>query len=559
MQNKFFDIIEHISNAVILTDIEGNVLFANHVAEKLVKQIYDGQLNSIAVIDPDFNPEIIMKNNQARKNILYRNLKLPVNIYSINYDDQHGILYVFEENALTSELINEIINNIDDAIAIVNKDRALEFGNDTALELVGLDRKENIGKKMDTLIDKKIATELLTPEIFKTKKPMSKNVEYSNGKIITYSGVPILDEEGEIKRVILDGRDISELVKLKAELQETKKIKKKYYESMEELKKYREFNKIVYSSELIDRLLNISLRAAKTDSSIFLTGESGVGKEEFAKFIHRNSKREDQPFISINCAAIPSELIESEIFGYEEGSFTGARKGGKKGLFEEANRGTVFLDEIGEMSLQMQSKLLRVLQENSFMRIGGNKSIKIDVRYICATNLTAEQLADKEKFRQDLYYRLRVVPIHIPSLRERRDDIFPLIQHFLKHFNDKYERKINISKKVMMMMFEYNWPGNVRELKNLIERLVVLAEGDMINESEYGIAAELGKMNNGEAKHSGIQVTRLMNLNEAYKILDEMMIRRALKEHDTIIKAAEALGIAPSTIHRKINKGYDIK
>lgn len=560
MTNKFFHLLGRLSNAVILTDFQGGVLYVNSAAKKLIRLTKKNNITSILEIDPDFIPELILEEEQINKYINFSNIKITVDIYVTKYDNiNSGFLYVFEDSALTSQELDEIINCIDDIVAIVNKDGIYEKGNKVIEKTLGIELEDYIGKKVEFFIDKEAISKPIAQEVIKSQKTQCKNVKYTNGKVITYTGIPIFNENGDLNRVVLTGRDVSELVKLEAELEKTQKLKEEYYTQLQEMKKNSQFNKVVYSSDRMDKLLNIVNRAAQTDSSIFITGESGVGKEEIAKFIHRNSKREGKPFIAINCAAIPSELLESEFFGYEEGAFTGAKKGGKKGLFEEANGGTIFLDEIGELPLQMQSKLLRVLQENGFMRIGGNKFISIDVRYICATNLSKEELSNKLKFRQDLYYRLGVVPIRVPSLRERKDDIFPLIHHFLSYFNDKYDRNVRISKNVMQLLYRYNWPGNVRELKNLIERFVILAERDVISESELNMLIQLEEHAHKENEQQDIIITRLMDLNKAYRMVDEIMIGRALKEHGTIVEAAKVLGIDPSTIHRKIKKGYNIK
>ncbi|WP_219666709.1 sigma-54 interaction domain-containing protein, partial [Clostridioides difficile] len=307
---------------------------------------------------------------------------------------------------------------------------------------------------------------------------------------------------------------------------------------------------------IMDNIKKVVKRAAASDSSIFINGESGVGKEIIARTIYKYSSRRDKPFIAINCGAIPNELLESEFFGYEEGSFTGAKKKGKKGLFEEANGGTIFLDEIGELPMQMQKKLLRVIQENTITRIGGSKPIKIDVRYISATNISHEDLRNNLKFRQDLYYRLSVIPVKIPPLRERKEDIVPLVNYFLKLYNEKYNREVEVSPKVIELLEEYSWPGNIRELKNIIERFVVLSAKNVIGEDEFNMLINLDMIDNETDDLSPIVVNGIMNLNDAYKIVDQIMISKAINKYGSITKAAEVIGIYPSTIHRKIKSGH---
>ncbi|MFN3505763.1 MAG: sigma 54-interacting transcriptional regulator [Caldimicrobium sp.] len=264
------------------------------------------------------------------------------------------------------------------------------------------------------------------------------------------------------------------------------KLYQAYYEEKskrEELEyelkdKYR-FQNIIYVSSSMKEVIKTALKIASTKATVLLRGESGTGKELLAKAIHFASNRSDKPFIAINCAAIPESLLEAELFGFEKGAFTGAYTS-KKGKFELADGGTLFLDEIGDLPLSLQAKLLRVLQEQSFERLGGTKTIKVDVRIISATNKNLEELVEKGLFREDLYWRLNVVPIYIPPLRERREDIPVLIEHFLKKFNQLYGKQVAITPEVLEKFLNYSYPGNVRELENLIERLVLLSEEDFI-------------------------------------------------------------------------------
>lgn len=448
-----------------------------------------------------------------------------------------------------------VLDSIDDMVAIINRDTIIENVNDAFMKYTGLDGKAHIGRSIYELEDIQFLEEPLTPKVIETKQILSKNVKYESGSILTLTGIPIFNKDGEVKKVIITGRDITKLINLEETLKKVKNQKNKYLTKLKELEEYLGTNEVIYSSDKMKQVLNIVWKASKTDSSIFIWGESGVGKEVMARMIHKVSYRKDKPFIAINCAAIPNELLESEFFGYEEGAFTGAKKQGKKGLFEEADGGTIFLDEIGELPLKMQSKLLRVLQENGLKRVGGNKFIPINVRYISATNLTSDQLMDNKRFRQDLYFRLGVIPVKILPLRKRKEDIFPLVNHFLKHFNNKYDLNVTISKNVMKELYRHEWPGNIRELKNVIERLVVLAESHVINIEEYEIVRGFDVHNEDKENDEEVLKDKLMPLKEAYKILEETMIKRAMKEEPNVVEAAKVLGIAPSTIYRKIKKG----
>ena len=233
-------------------------------------------------------------------------------------------------------------------------------------------------------------------------------------------------------------------------------------------------------SRKMNDLLDFVNRVAKASTTVMIYGETGTGKELIADLIHKKSPRASKPFVPIDCTSLPENLLESELFGHEKGAFTGA-VGLKKGLFQVANEGTVFLDEIGELPLTLQAKILRVLETKSFRRVGGERYLETDVRIVAATNRNLKQMIDEERFRSDLFYRLNVVPIYLPSLRERKEDIFPLIEYFVQFFNKKIGRNIsNVSNKALKLLIDFNWPGNIRELKNVIEHMVVLSKGDVI-------------------------------------------------------------------------------
>ncbi|PKN51727.1 MAG: hypothetical protein CVU55_09770, partial [Deltaproteobacteria bacterium HGW-Deltaproteobacteria-13] len=299
-----------------------------------------------------------------------------------------------------------------------------------------------------------------------------------------------------------------------------------------------------------------------TSSPVLIWGETGVGKEIMAALIHQLSDRSEKPFVAINCASIPDELLEAELFGYEEGSFTGAKRSGKKGLLEEAHEGTLFLDEIGELPLKMQSKLLRFLQGGNFKKIGGNKTQSVDVRILCATNLTMDQLMNSKHFRQDLFYRIAVIPVFIPPLRDRQEDIPPLILHFIQIFNAKYKTDIKLPAKLMNRLYAYEWPGNVRELKNVIERMAIMYASQELNEEDLELILNI----NPRQAHQDSSVRDLPasepampvmppSLPKAMEQFEEKWIRQAYQMTGSIIGAAKLLGINPSTIHRKLKKG----
>jgi transcriptional regulator with PAS, ATPase and Fis domain len=302
----------------------------------------------------------------------------------------------------------------------------------------------------------------------------------------------------------------------------------------------------VFGSAQMARVADIALKVSAVDSTVLITGESGVGKEVVASFLHSRSKRGGGPFIKINCAAIPEELLESELFGYERGAFTGANRGGKPGVFDLAEKGTLLLDEISETSKNMQAKLLRVLQDGSFMRVGGTKPVRADVRIIAAANRDLEREMREGRFRQDLFYRLNVVPIHIPPLRERPDDIPLLAMHFLKHYNARYGKNKIFDARTIMRFQEHDWRGNIRELQNAVERLTVLTEGDLIVAPDF--------LGDRQAENAGVTVGHIMPLRDAVNAVERQIIRMAMEKFGTATKAAEVLGVDQSTISRKMKK-----
>lgn len=363
------------------------------------------------------------------------------------------------------------------------------------------------------------------------------------------TATPIINESGEVTRVVTNIRDIEELNRLREQLEQTTKLEK-YRSTEKKLEKIDISNNIVANSIEFGEILQNASNVAGVDSTILILGESGVGKEIIVKFIHSISNRREKPLIKINCGAIPENLIESELFGYETGAFTGAQKKGKPGLIELADSGILFLDEIGELPLNLQVKLLRAIQERKFMRIGGTEEKEVDVRFIAATNKNLYEMVQKGEFRSDLYYRLNVVPIEIPPLRNRRADILPLCYHFLDVFNKRYNCNKKLNTSVERVLYSYDWPGNVRELENLIERLVVTIKDDFVEEKDLPIFL-YNKINENI---SGVKVEGIMPLKEATEILERQLLEEAYKKYKTTYEMANALGVNQSTIVRKLQK-----
>jgi PAS domain S-box-containing protein len=415
--------------------------------------------------------------------------------------------------------------------------------------------EQMIGKNVAVFERKGYIKPVIAGRVIAERRRISAVQRTHTGKTIMVTGIPLLDDDGNVRRVIINSRDTTELLQLQEELERTRDVLRRMESEIQTLRQENvKLEGIVFQSASMQRIAALALRVAKVDAAILVTGESGVGKEVVVKLIHKESNRISGPFIKINCGAIPRELLESELFGYESGSFTGARRQGKIGLVEAANGGTLFLDEIGELALDLQVKLLQVLQDHCFSRIGGTVTIKVDLRIIAATNVDLEEMVKNKQFRSDLYYRLNVVPIHIPPLRERHDDIIPLIHLYLADFNTQYGLARRISERALQSMLDYSWPGNVRELRNMIERLVVTAPTDLLSVDdlprqflgdEANVAFDVGKL------HAEVQLGVESAFRERVAQFEAALVREAVERLGSTRAAARHLGISQATVVRK--------
>ncbi|MED1471299.1 sigma 54-interacting transcriptional regulator [Bacillus salipaludis] len=374
--------------------------------------------------------------------------------------------------------------------------------------------------------------------------------EGKNGKRLWSVATPFF-YEGQISKIIIISRDITEVNKLREELMKVQQESKGYKQALEEIKTTpSKKSKLVYQSQVMGRVVEEIRMVADVDSTILIHGESGVGKEVIANAIHEWSTRHTHRFVQVNCGAIPEQLIESELFGYEKGAFTGADARGKPGYFEMANQGSIFLDEISELPLNMQVKLLRIIQEREITRVGGIKTIPLNVRIIAATNRNLWELVQEGKFREDLYFRLHVIPIYIPPLRERKEDIMPLSLYFLQHYNQIYQKDKHISREAIDVLESHTWQGNVRELQNVTERLVVTSRENGIHRDDV-----LSILYADQKRITEDVVTLgLMPLKQAIEEVEMRLITLGLKKYGTAAKVSEVLRVSPATISRRIKK-----
>ena len=449
----------------------------------------------------------------------------------------------FKEREINAFNIGDAIS---DGIFVTDNKGIVQAINKGYTEITGIEESDVVGEHMQALLDKGLFNNAVSLQVLKEKKKITSLATIkNNNKKVLITGNPSFDKNGEINQVLTVMRDLTELVRLRNNLEEMERKNEKYLNEINYLKnKYKKDENIIGENKDIKKLKEVISFIAKTDTTVLITGETGCGKEVFAKEVYNNSNRKNQPYVKINCAAIPENLIESELFGYEKGAFTGALNKNKLGLFEVANGGTILLDEIGEMPLNLQSKLLRVIQEKEIMRIGGNRSIKLDVRIIAATNQNLSELIEKGKFREDLFYRLSVVPLKIPPLRERKDDISILAYRFLEKFNVKYDKNKSFATHAIQALEFYSWPGNIRELENVIERLIVVDDNSYITYEDITIVI-------GKDKIKSNFINNNLTLKEAVNKLEREMIENALKKFGSTYKAANVLGVTQPTVFRK--------
>ncbi|TJX12879.1 PAS domain-containing protein [Tissierella creatinini] len=457
---------------------------------------------------------------------------------------------------MDNELIIGAMDSSSDGILISDPYGDIIYLNDAYVKTTGLSREEMLGKNLEDLLEKEIINKALSLEVIKDKKRVSTMHKYVSGKAALTTASPIYDSNNELIGVVNNTRNVTDLVDLKNELTDTKELTIKYSEEIKRLREQFVKDKdFIYASKEMNATVKLASRVAKYDSTVLIHGESGTGKEVLAKFIHSGSPRKDESFIKVNCAAIPKDLFESELFGYEGGAFTGAGKEGKPGMFELANEGTILLDEVGELPLPVQSKLLRVIQEREVYRVGGKNPISLDVRIIAATNRNLKQEVKDGNFREDLFFRLNVIPITIPPLRERREDIEELIIYFLEKLNRKYNKTITITKKAIEALTSHSWPGNVRELENLIEYLFIMTNKEEIQIEDLPTKILSRQMMNFTDISKDSETPKLIYLLELY---EKYIIKDAMDNFSSLRKAAKALGVHPSTLSRKLKK-YDIE
>ncbi len=441
---------------------------------------------------------------------------------------------------------SNILDSIHDGVMVVDTDSTIVYANPAYTRSFGVPVNKVLGRKLSD-----IEANSRVLEVLRTGKPIVDDPSHveSVGIDIVANITPIY-QAGTMVGAVAVFRDVTEVMVLKD-------LTTRYFSELQQLRtQLLSMDNLVLDSPQMLRVVELIQRVAMVDSTVLITGESGVGKEMVAKLIHRTSERKDGPLVVINCGAIPENLLESELFGYEKGAFTGANPQGKPGMLEVASHGTLFFDEIGEMPLSLQVKLLRVLEEQRFTRVGGVRPVEVDVRFLAATNRDLMYMVKQKTFREDLFYRLNVVSVNIPPLRERKKDIARLVRVFLHKFNLKYHLNKRITPEVIRYFEDsYSWPGNVRELENIVERMVVSSPNETITLGEEVLTDYFTRPGSEEAR---VVVSGLMDIRQARALLERDLIQKAMEVCGSTRSAAKALGMDHSTVARKAKKyGYE--
>ncbi len=556
--------LESISMGVVILNPCSKIIFINDAAKKIlsldneIPPYYLSRINlsawqEIKKIFSTGEPQVGKREHRE-------GVPLFVQRYPLRYKKRiFAVISLFQEFSEMEKLspqmesyqkivkqLNTIIESVYDGLYITDGRGITIRVNSSWERITGLKPEDVLGKNTVELEKKGYISKFVTPIILKEKSPISIQAKTVTNREVLVTGNPVLGQDGKVEMVVTTVRDLSEMRRLSRELNEAKRLVKHYKNKMQRLKKQlTSTEEIVIESNSMKKIIELCSQVASTSAPVLITGETGVGKEIIARILHEKSPSKG-PFIKINCSTIPENLLEAELFGYEKGAFTGANNQGKPGLFEIANGGTLVLDEIGELPLSLQAKLLNVLQDYEIKRLGGLKKRKIEVRFICLTNKNLKEMVSDGSFREDLYFRINVIPIHIPPLRERKEDIVPLTHLFLQRFNQKYRKHKSIQHEVVDALLSYNWPGNVRELKNLIERLVIMSRDTTICLSDLppDIRDTIFKFSMEQA----------LSLKELVQHFEAQVIYKTIKQTGSVESAALKLKVNPSTLYRKLQK-----
>ncbi|MEH7342559.1 sigma 54-interacting transcriptional regulator [Bacillus sp. JJ1532] len=457
-----------------------------------------------------------------------------------------------EDVPLEKDHLFQLLHTLTDPIFISDSSGTCLWLNHASAAVCHRDRSELVGKSVRDLEAEGVFFPSVTKLALESGQTVTTVQEMSNGRKYVVTGSLLKDQKGQIEYVIAHSRDITEAIKTSIQLEETEALLRRYSDQIRKMS-------VVHSDQFEEQpligdsihhknLTNKINKVSSVDTTALIIGETGVGKNVVVQQIHAQSNRHNKPLIHINCAAMPESLIESELFGYVKGAFTGANSSGKPGLVKLADQGTLFLDEIGELPLHLQAKLLQLLQDKTYLPVGSSQVVNANIRIIAATNCNLEEMIKAGKFRSDLYYRLNILSIFIPPLRERREDFIPLLSYYLKKFNNKYQKQKKLKQEVIKAMLQYDWPGNIRELENIVERLVVMSNEDLISLSDLTLHL---KQADG---HYFFPFSKVDSLPQTLEKVEKEIILESLQKHKTTRKTAKALGLTQSSLVRRIQK-----
>ncbi len=445
--------------------------------------------------------------------------------------------------------LQEIIEGSFDGILVTDGEGNVLLVNQSYVRNTDIQKEELLGHNVRELINPVWMKNSVALLAIEQRQPVSLHHTTRHGKNIIVTGTPIFDENKNIKRVVVNTRDISEIYELREELVNTRKMEKIYFEQLQSENSTSGGNcEVVIADPKMHGIYSLAKKISDFNTTVLILGESGVGKDVLARYLHNESSlRKNKPFIAVNCGSIPENLLESELFGYTEGAFTGAVKGGKRGLIEAADGGTLLLDEIGEMSLNLQVKLLRVLESRSISRVGSTETIPLDIRVIAATNKNLKEMVSNGEFREDLFYRINVITIDIPPLRERKEEIVPLALRFLNQYNNQYGQNKRLTYEVLEELKDNDWKGNIRQLKNAIENMVIVSNNEYLQLNDLPWREGAVNINEDDGGKS-------LTLQELLEDYERAVLKKTKDQYGSSRKMAEALKVDQSTIVRKLKK-----
>jgi TyrR family helix-turn-helix protein len=556
-------LLETSRSGCALLDQNGAVLYANHLAQKELGILLGSKL-------VEFAPELVQRVKRLQAGgedpgggVLRRAKAAYLARLSVAGCGNAvvGTLCVFirmtlseiatREMRVYEELVryqDDLLNSLSEGLWICDRHENLIYINPGAERINYLKAGEVVGRNLGDLLKEGVFDRSVMLEVFRTKAPVS-FLQTRKGRKVALTGIPVIDDGGEIVRVVVSEKEIADLEALRRAFDEQVAISDRVRDHMVEMQLDKvESSQMIAKSPSVQQALGQAIKVAGFDSTVLMLGESGVGKELFANVIYKNSPRAGKPFVKINCGAIPESLIEAELFGYDKGAFTGAQVKGKPGYLELANGGVLFLDEVAELTHSAQVKLLRFLEDGQVTRVGATQSQKLNVRILAATHRNLKEMVEAGAFRLDLFYRLNVIPIHIPPLRERTDCILPLLRHFVDLFDARAGVHHRFSRDAIEALMAYQWPGNVRELANLCERVVVMSQSELI-----GLADLPGEIAGGKVALRSISPMDL-TLGQVVDNTERAVLAEMLQRHHTQAKMAKVLGISQSSVARKLKK-----